>query len=176
MTTVLPTPAPPNAPDLAALDEGADQVDDLDAGLEDLGLGVLIDQRRGRDGESGSASCGRPGPAVHRGAGDVEDAAEHAFADGHRDRGAGVGDRHAAHEALGGGHRDGADHSRRRDAAAPRGSGLLLAGDGEVDGERLVDGRDGVLGELHVDDGTDDLDDFACVAHAETGEGWCVRN
>jgi hypothetical protein len=40
----------------------------------------------------------------------------------------------------------------------------LLAGDLEVDGQRLVDGRDGVLRELDVNDGADDLDDFAGVA------------
>ncbi len=34
--------------DLAALGERADQVDDLDAGLEDLGRGVLLDQGRRR--------------------------------------------------------------------------------------------------------------------------------
>ena len=33
--------------DLAALGEGADQVDDLDAGLEHLGLGVLVEERGG---------------------------------------------------------------------------------------------------------------------------------
>jgi hypothetical protein len=40
---------------LAALDEGADEVDDLDAGLEDLRLGVLLDER-GAGGES-DTSC-----------------------------------------------------------------------------------------------------------------------
>ena len=42
--------------DLAALREGADEVDDLDAGLEDLGRGrLLLERRRGRGG-SDSAS------------------------------------------------------------------------------------------------------------------------
>ena len=41
MTTVLPTPAPPNAPTLPPFSERADQIDDLDAGLENLRAGVL---------------------------------------------------------------------------------------------------------------------------------------
>jgi hypothetical protein len=43
---------------------------------------------------------------VHEVAGDVEDAAEHLLADGHGDRLAGVGEGHAALEAVGGGHGD----------------------------------------------------------------------
>ena len=42
-------------------------------------------------------------------AGDIEHAAHDAFADGHGDRAAGVGDFVAALETLGGGHGDGAD-------------------------------------------------------------------
>ncbi len=45
---------------------------------------------------------------VHGIAGDIEDAAQHAFAHGHGNRRAGVGDGHAALEAFGRGHRDGA--------------------------------------------------------------------
>ena len=36
--TVLPNPAPPNKPGLAAADEGRQKIDHLDAGLEDFGL------------------------------------------------------------------------------------------------------------------------------------------
>ena len=42
---------------------------------------------------------------------------------------------------------------------------FLFAVDREVDREGLIDGRDGVFGELDVDDGADDLDDFTGVAH-----------
>jgi hypothetical protein len=41
----------------------------------------------------------------------------------------------------------------------------FLPADAELDGERLVDGRDGFLRELDVDHGADDLDDFAGVVH-----------
>ena len=57
-----------------------------------------------------------------------------------------------------------------------KGQHLLLAIDGEVNGERLINGRDGVLGELHVDDGADDLDDFALVAHDGKAGGVAVEN
>jgi hypothetical protein len=40
---------------------------------------------------------------------------------------------------------------------------FLLAGDDEIDGQRLVNGGDGVLGELDVDDGADDLNDLAGI-------------
>jgi peptide chain release factor 1 len=107
---------------LAALDERADQVDDLDAGLEDFRLGVLLGERRSgavnRVASSRASTAPLPSTGV---AGDVEDAAEHAVADGHRDGCAGVEHRHAAHEALGGGHRDGAGHAARRGAAGFRG-------------------------------------------------------
>ena len=43
-----------------------------------------------------------------------------------------------------------------------------LAGGGEFDGERLVDGGHVLRRELDVDDGADDLDDFADV-HDEEG-------
>jgi hypothetical protein len=46
---------------------------------------------------------------------------------------------------------------------------LFLAADGEVDRERLVDGRDGVFRELDVNDGADDLDDFTLVAQVGKG-------
>ena len=100
---------------------------------------------------------------VHGLAGDVEDAAEDALADGHGNRGAGVERGHAAHEALGRGHGDGADQAAAEMLLHLEGELFGLAGDGEVHRERLIDGRDEVLGELHVDDGADDLDDFTVV-------------
>src|ERR1700690_647558 len=52
------------------------------------------------------------------------------------------------------------------------------ASDREIDGERLIDGRNGVFGELHVDDGADDLDDFTgvhCNGGGEKGGGRVFR-
>lgn len=51
------------------------------------------------------------------------------------------------------------------------GQDLFSARDREANGERLINGRDGVLGELHVDDGADNLDDFAGIAHDLNGWG-----
>jgi len=49
MLTVLPTPAPPNQPDLAALGERHQQINDLDAGDQQvLAAGLLLERRRGR--------------------------------------------------------------------------------------------------------------------------------
>ena len=67
MMTVLPTPAPPKMPILPPLRERADQVDDLDAGLEDLGLGRLLVERRRRRGGSAASSARRPGPCRRSG-------------------------------------------------------------------------------------------------------------
>ena len=80
----------------AALGERADQVDDLDAGFQDLSLGVLLQKRRGFavDGifflvRHGAASIGRL-------ACDIEDTSKNAFADGDRDWSAESGYFHAA--------------------------------------------------------------------------------
>ena len=101
--------------DLAALQERADQVDDLDAGRQHLRRRRLIDERRRRAVDR-IVLLGRDRAAlVHRVAGDVEDAAHDAVADRHRDRPAGVGDRDAALEALGARHRD-----RRAPSLSPR--------------------------------------------------------
>ena len=95
--------------DFAALEEGADQVNDFDAGGQDLRRGGLVDQGRG-GAVDGIAFLGDDRAAfVHRVADDVEDAAHDGLADGHGNGGAGVGDFVAALEALGGAHADGAD-------------------------------------------------------------------
>jgi len=102
-------------------------------------------------------------PAVDRVARDVKDAAQHARADRHRDRRAGVDDGHAALQPLRRGHRDRPGEPGAEMLLHLEGQQFLLAADLEVDRERLVDGRDGVLGELDVDDRADDLDDFSGI-------------
>ena len=84
----------------------------------------------------------------------VHDAAERAGADRHHDRAAGVGHLAAAHQTLGGVHRDGAH----------RGFAEML-GDLEhqtvvaVLGFDRIENRGQMSFELHVDDGADDLGD-----------------
>ncbi len=94
--------------DLAALGVGRQQVDDLDAGDEDLrfrrlvleGGRGLVDRifRRALDGAG----------LVHRLADDVHDAPERGVAHRHLDRRAGIPDFLAAHQAFGRVHGDGA--------------------------------------------------------------------
>ena len=68
--------------DLAALLERADQVDDLEAGLEDLDLGrLLVERRAARGGSAGSRSALDRALVVDRAAEDVEHAAEGRLAD-----------------------------------------------------------------------------------------------
>ena len=92
--------------DLAALGERRDQVDDLDAGLEDLDVGRLLVERRAPRGGSGSAARRLDGTlAVDRLAEHVEHAAERRRPTG-TVIGAPVSTRtDAAREAVGGGHR-----------------------------------------------------------------------
>ena len=151
--------------DLAALGVGRQQVHHLDAGDQDFRFGRLIGVER-RILVDGAARLGidRTG-LVHRVADDVDDAAETFVADRHRDRRAGVGALLAAHEPLGGVHRDGADRAlaemlrdlEHQALAAVRGL------------ERIQDRRQVIL-ELHVDDGADDLGDLSdCVGRGGHG-------
>ena len=106
---------------------------------------------------------------VHRIAGDIDDAAEHALPDRHRDRRPGIGDRHSADKSLGGRHCDGADDSLAQVLLDLERELLRPAGRAELHGERLIDGGHILHRELDVDHGADDLDDLADV-HWEKAE------
>ena len=93
---------------------------------------------------------------VDRLADDVDDAAEHLRADGNHDRITGVDHRLAAHEALGGVHRDGADRVLAEMLRDFQNETLAVV----VGLQRVHDLRQ-VVGELHVHDGADDLGDLA---------------
>ncbi len=94
---------------LAALGVRREQIDDLDAGDENLRFRRLLDKgRRGRVDRAALIALDRPG-LVHRLADDVHDAAERFLADRHGDHVAGVDDFLAANQAIGGVHRDRAD-------------------------------------------------------------------
>ena len=142
--------------DLAALGVRREQVDDLDAGDENLGFRRLLDIGGGRlMDRAASLHVYRPG-FIDRFADHVHDAPERALANRDRDRLAGVGDLLAAHEALRNVHGD----------AAHRVLAELL-GDFEheavavVDRLERVENRGQVAVELHVDDGADHLGDAA---------------
>jgi hypothetical protein len=93
--------------DLATARERAEQVDDLDAGLELLQRHRLLLQRRRLAVDGHGLGLHRrhaiDGLAEH-----VEHAPQRLGPDRHRDRRAGILDCHAAHQAVGGGHGDAA--------------------------------------------------------------------
>jgi hypothetical protein len=77
---------------LAALQEGADQIDDFDTGREHLWRRRLVHERR-RRAMDGIVLLRRDGSAfVHRLSGHVEHAPHHTIPDRHRDGTAAVGD------------------------------------------------------------------------------------
>ncbi len=154
-------------PDLAALGERRDEVDDLDPGLEHLGLGLQLGELRRFAVDGPPLGVGRNRrAAVHRLAQHVEDPAQGVLADRHRDRAARVGGRHPADQPVGGGHRHRA-HLVAADVLLHLGHQLhpvaVLPGTRLVDPERRVQLGQALRRELHVDDGTDDLDDLADV-------------
>ena len=123
----------------------------------------LVDERRRGRGGSGRCFLALTGPASSTGCtDDVEDAAERGWTDRHHDGAAGVGDVHAAHEAVGGVHGDGADGRLAEVLRDLEHQVVLLVAEARVgDGKRVQDPRQLAGRELDVDDGTDDLSDLA---------------
>ena len=94
--------------DFAALEKGADEINDLDAGRQNLRAGGLIHER-GRGAMDGQIFVGLDGALfVHGIAGLVEHAAHDGFADGHGNRTAGINDLVTSLKTFGAGHGDGA--------------------------------------------------------------------
>ena len=106
--------------DLAALGVRREQIDDLDAGDEDLRLGRLLGIGRRRLVDGARAFAVHRTGLVDRLADDVDDAPERLVADRHRDRRAGVGDFLAAHQAFGRVHGDAAHGVSPRCCATSR--------------------------------------------------------
>ena len=148
--------------DLAALQKGANQIDDLDARGQHLRRRRLIRERRRRTMDRIVLLRRDRSALVHRTSGDIEDAAHHAFADRHRDRSTPVGHLDAALEPLG---------ARHGDRPDPLVAEMLLHLEGERDrpalhrvvhGERVEDGWKRV-GKFDVHHRAGDLNDFADV-------------
>ena len=150
--------------DLAAALVGSEEVDDLDAGLEDLDLRALLHESRGL-AVDGGALLRVDGPELVHGLADhVEDAPEALLADGNGDGAARVADVHAAHEAVRGVHRDGANRALAEVLGDLEGQVPVLVRDGRVGHlNRGEDLRERPRGELDVDDGTDDLRDASVL-------------
>ena len=96
--------------DLAALCVGADQVHDLDAGLEDLGGGLLLLVAGSRAVDGPVGLRGRGGLVVHGLTQQVEHAAQTLVAHGHFDGFAGIHGFGAAHQTIGAVHCNAANH------------------------------------------------------------------
>mmetsp|Transcript_54995 Transcript_54995/g.130537 ORF Transcript_54995/g.130537 Transcript_54995/m.130537 type:complete len:367 (-) Transcript_54995:97-1197(-) len=146
--------------DLAALGVGREQVHDLDARDEDLGLSLLVGERGrvGVDGHGGGRALGAAdGAALVDGlADDVDDAPEELGAGRHHDGGAHVDHLLPAGEALRGVHGNAA-----HGVLAEMLGNLEHDPDGVIlDLERVEDGGE-LVRELHVNDGADNLLDLA---------------
>jgi len=143
---------------LAPAGEGNQQVDDLDARLEDVDRRILLEERRGRPVNGQLLVRHDLAEAVHGAADDVDDAPQARLADGNHDRGARVLDGHAAHQAVGDVHRDAAHDVVAKVLGHLDDEVVLGVIDGLVrDGEGRQDGGKFSLCELHVDNRPDDL-------------------
>jgi peptide chain release factor 1 len=141
--------------DLAAFRDRHDEVDDLDAGLEQLDRARLLLVGRRLAVNRPSLLGPNGARVVDRVAENVHDAAEHLRADGHGDRLAGVPNRETAAQAFRRAHRD-----RAHDTVAE----LLLHLERQVavlQLQRVIDFRDRVARKLDVDDGANDLNNRA---------------
>src|SRR5712692_4335039 len=153
----LPRTGASEQPDLRALGERADEVDDLDPGLEDLDLGLLLRHRRSEavDGPAYGAFGSRL--VLEGGADDIEQATQGFDPDRHRDRRTRGDHLVASSKAIGGVHGDALHHvvsDRTRDLEHHRLAVLLHDLEGLVK-LRLLSRRKG-----HVDDSSDHLPDF----------------
>src|SRR6185312_11564397 len=151
--------------DLSALHERGDEIDDLDACLEDFGLGFEIRKVRRCTMDGPANRVSRNGrTVVDRLTDDVEDAAECRCADRNCDRRSGIDCIHAALDAIRRGHGNGADLIASDvllyfDSDLDRNAGLRRS----LDAECVVQLWQMLGLELHVQDGADDLDDLAYV-------------
>ena len=91
---------------LAALCEGGDQVDDLDAGFEDFHLGRLLVETRGNAVNRGGCLGANRSALVDRLANHVQNPSQRFGSDRDRDCCADVANIHSAAQAVGGAHRD----------------------------------------------------------------------
>ena len=167
----LADPGPAEQADLAALEEGLDEVDDLDPRLEDLEPGALLVERR-RDAVDGILLGRRHGAhAVDRLPDDVQDAAEGPLAHRDLDRDPETHGFHPPGQAVG------RMHGHAADLVLPD---MLFDLDDDVDRQHgveplardpdgRVDRRQLAFPEQDVDDGPDDLNDLAdvpfCLRH-----------
>ena len=165
MSTVLPTPAPPNRPILPPLTYGVEQVDDLDAGLQHLGLAARArsNGRRPCGGSPHRSSNLEPSPGSSR----HSPSALNTWPLTPSPTGTEIGRPVSVHlgaadQTVGGLHRDGRAPGCRPGAGRPPGSASWRRSPSvDVDVQRVEELRHRVARELDVDDRADDPDDAA---------------
>ena len=143
---------------LSSLEHRTDEVDDLDARLEDLHLRSLLGEFRSLAVDGKRLLCRDRRLAVDRLAEDVEDAAERIGADRDRDGRAGVRHFHTAGKTVGRVHGDGADGIAAGVVGRLEYEALSVA---EVDLKRVVNCGNVSAVEFDVDDRSDDCFDFS---------------
>ena len=154
--------------DLAAFQEGADQVDHLDARFQYLRTGGLFVQ-----GGSAAVDASHPGavrlaPLVHGFTQNIENAAQNARSHRHFNGVAQIAHGHAAAQAVRGTHGHGA-HPAVADVLLDfQHQGLALPVDLIIHFQGIEQGgkRFGP-GKIGIDNGADDLNESACLIHNE---------
>ena len=149
--------------DLAALGERADEVNHLDAGLEELDRGRKLVELR-RDLVDRAALVGLDGTLFVDGAAEhIHDATQRAFADRHRDRRASTAHFHAAAQAVGGAERDATHDTIAELLLDLEGKPLLhqRVVAGFLENQRVVDVGHVLARKFDVDYRADRLDDGA---------------
>ncbi len=158
--------------DFTALRIRRQQVNDFNAGNEDLGFRRLLGEFR-RAAVNGVVFFGVDGAAlVNRLAHDVQDAAKRCGANGNRNRLARIGNSRAAHETFGRVHGDGAHGVFTKVLRNLQNQRLAVV----VNGQRVQNGGQ-LAFELHVNNGTRNLYDFAgsaCILCGQFYHGVCL--
>jgi len=159
--------------DLAALHVWSEQVDDLDARLEDLVRRVEGLEVRGGAMDRPTLGAFDLAEVVDGLPHHVHEPTERLLAHRDGDRPTGVGDHGAARQAVGRIHGDGADLvvAEMLLHLADKLVGLAVAFD--YDGQGVVDRRQRV-GEPRIDDGPDDLDHCAFVHGFNSARAWLI--
>ena len=140
------------------LGERANQVDNLDAGFQQVIAARLFSERRRCTVDAPTLVGGDWASFVDRVAQYVHDPAQGRFTDWYGDGCARIGNFQTALQALGGTHRNGANHAVAQ---------LLLNFQGGFGRahyfQRVVDARYAVAWKFHVDNGADDLNDTSAT-------------
>ncbi len=143
--------------DLTALGERANQVDNLDAGFQQLVAASLLCIGRSSAVDGPALFFADRAGFVDGVTQDVHDATQSLLTDRYGDTGAGVDDVQATLEAFGRTHGDGTDNAVAQ---------LLLdfqGGLGALNFQRVIDVRYHIARKFHVDNGADDLNDTSAT-------------